>query len=139
MGRHRLARPERTDLTGSLVTDGKNEVEWWCVGHCKLVPGFAAEICGTQTSLFELVNGLRPHGSRRMTSSAVGSEIRGTLTIHDRFGHDRAGGVSCTQKQHVVVRHRSVLWRFAEGLGVCLRLDGVYLHAGRSRIDVVLR
>ena len=42
--RHRLPRPQRTNLFRRVVTDGKNKVEWWRAWLGELIPGLAAKV-----------------------------------------------------------------------------------------------
>src|ERR1700747_1823712 len=47
-----------------------------------------------------------------MTSGAIGREIRATLKVQDRFGHDGAGRVaSAKEKDFVWIGHRGLLRR----------------------------
>src|ERR1700730_7465539 len=42
---HRLSRPQRTGLLGSLIADGKDEVHFWRAGAREFVPTLAAQAC----------------------------------------------------------------------------------------------
>src|ERR1700745_850943 len=47
-----------------------------------------------------------------MTSGAIGREIRATLKVQDRFGHDGAGRVArAKEKDFVWIGHRGLLRR----------------------------
>lgn len=45
--------------------------------------------------------------SGRMAPSAVRSEVCSTFAVHNRFRHDRTGGITSAEKYHVIGRHRA--------------------------------
>ncbi len=56
---HRLARPDRADLTGRVVTDREDEIERRGARLGELVPGLGPQICCRIAQLFEQGDGVR--------------------------------------------------------------------------------
>src|ERR1700722_10756963 len=84
----RLTRPEGANFFGSIVTDRKDEIEFGSIGHRELVPTLASETLRGQVSTLQLRDSLRSNYSRGMAPSAVSSEVRSALVIHNGLGHD---------------------------------------------------
>src|ERR1700693_119066 len=102
MGRHRLARPDRTYFSGGVVANGEHKIHLRRPWFPKFIPRFAAKaLCG-QTSNLELFQCFRPHQSRTMASGAISGEVGPTLTIEDSLGHYGASGIARAEKQYVV-------------------------------------
>src|ERR1039458_2755507 len=91
---HRLPRPDRADFFGSVVTDGKHEVQVRGVGLREFVPILATCVTGWQFRDFELAKRSGVNNPLRVAACAVSRKVRKAFTVEYRFGHDGPSGVS---------------------------------------------
>lgn len=91
---HRLARPDRANFFGGVVTNGEHEIQVGGVGLGEFVPIFAASAIGGQLSQLKLSQCLWVNTPRGVASGAVSRKVGEALTIEYRFGHDGPSGVS---------------------------------------------
>ena len=99
----RLAGPDGTNLAGSVVAYGENEIELRRPGLGEFVPSLAAaDPCRGNFAAFQRRNAGGMNRARSVASRAVSRKIWAPLLIQDRLRHDRACGISRAQKQNVV-------------------------------------
>ena len=57
--RHRLPRPQRTDLIRCVIADGEDEIQRGGTRLRELIPGLAAEVLSAQTRVLDLTGSKR--------------------------------------------------------------------------------
>src|SRR5205807_6878933 len=106
---YRLPWPDWADFFRRVVTNSEHEIQFRRLRLGELVPVLASQPCTRQARTFELTKGFRAHCSRRTTSGAVGGELGISFEVQDCLSHDRARGISRTEKQNVIVfSHRYI-------------------------------
>lgn len=99
---HRLARPHRAHLAGSVVADGEHEVERGCAGLCELTPAFAAKAIGRDAQGLQRRACEWIDRAARVTACRVRDEASARDVVQQAFGQDGAGRVAGADEEHVV-------------------------------------
>ena len=76
VSRHWLARPDRTNLFGGIVTNREYKIELRSARLSKLVPFLAPETIRVKVGLLKLAQCFRSNFSSGMTACAISSECR---------------------------------------------------------------
>ena len=114
---HGLAGPDGADFTRGVIADGEDKIEFGRAGLRKFIPILAAQTGDRQASEFELPERERMDAASRMASRAVGRKSGSALFVENRLRHDRARGITGTEKEHAILRVRGRHQLFA-GAGV---------------------
>ena len=99
-----LAGPGGADFLCSVVAQGEDEIHFGRAGICEFGPTFAAKSLGGQMGTFELAQSSGMYKSARVATCAMRGEGRPSFLAEDRFGHDGAGRIPGTEKEHVILR-----------------------------------
>ncbi len=92
----RLAGKDGTCFSGSLITNGNDQIEGVC-GH--FIRGFAARLSEIDPMPFQCRDGTGMHVTGWMTSRTPGPVSSLSQVVDERFGHDGTARITRAEDQ----------------------------------------